>query len=419
MSNPPLLTQPLFKKYFPEIDSLRAIAAMMVVLGHSGTFLFIRGWQEKSVFSTTNFGFGVDLFFVISGFVVFSSILPHMHILKQDFFSFWFKFLTRRFFRLAPICFFWLFIVLFLSREFPSYFLDYKTTLHEAIGIVSYLYNYMAAFGFYLIKDAPLSLGYHHSLNTEEQFYFFLPVLFFLFSEKWITMFSIAVIFLGFIIQRPTAWYYFRYDSFFYGILLSLIFHRLPLHSFKIPGFIKIFLLKMGGPVLMWIGIWFLIHVHYHPIHQRTFETAALVSVFMLILACLGVKPLIVTKLDLCLGYIGKRSYTLYLTHMPTFMILNALLIKFNWTNDGVKMQRSFNQIESTLIVLSGITILWLFVELSYRYIELPSRNMGKKLSAKPISYLDLKNKIIESYEISLVSRMFLFKRFFMPSQTG
>ncbi len=375
------------KKYFDGIDSLRASAAIMLVIGHMDIFLYFRHWKEHSIFANTNLGLGVDLFFVISGFVVFSSILPSMSILKNNFLTFWLSFLTRRFFRLAPICFCWLGILLTLSYLLPSpYFLNFNTTLHEAIGIVAYLYNYMSAFGFYLVKNAPLTLGYHHSLNTEEQFYLFLPLLLFFIRENTVFWVSLAIILIGFLFPRPLAWYYFRYDSFFYGIAFAQLLYSLPKITTHISHPIKILGLKIVGPVFLWLALYALIHAESLAINHKIFETAALISLFILMLVCFGIRPLISEKLDACLVYIGKRSYTLYLTHIPTFMIANALLIKLKWTTaDGNALRISPTPFQSIFMAVGVFAILVLFVEISYRYIELPCRNFGKKLSAKVI----------------------------------
>jgi peptidoglycan/LPS O-acetylase OafA/YrhL len=373
------------KHYIPAIDSLRAIAAIMVVMGHSGAFLCFRGWKEKSISAAGNLGYGVDLFFVISGFVVFSSILPHMHVLRHNFKEFWFRFLTRRFFRLAPICFFWICIVLILARRLPSkYFIDYHGIIKEATGIIFYLYNYMCAFKFYLLPDYPMHLGYHHSLNTEEQFYFFLPILLLFLKEKPFFFFSIIFVFCGYVFQRPTVWYYFRYDSFFYGIIFAQVFHYFNLHRADLRGLAGFVFKKIAGPVLLWYFVYLLIFTYYHQIHHRTFETAALISAGILVLVCLGVRPLIIEKFDALLVYIGNRSYSLYLAHMPTFLILNALVVKLHWAKDiDSPINVIMTPTQNICIALIALSILWLFVELSYHYIETPCRELGKKLSSR------------------------------------
>ena len=76
--------------YRPEIDGLRAIAVLPVVLFHAGVGLFGGGFV------------GVDIFFVISGYLITTIIL---HDLKQDKFRIS-KFYERRARRILPALFF-------------------------------------------------------------------------------------------------------------------------------------------------------------------------------------------------------------------------------------------------------------------------------------------------------------------------
>ena len=375
------------KKYIDGIDSLRAISAIMVVLGHSEIFMYLHEWSHKTFMSTMTLGMGVVLFLVISGYVVFASLIPHLHELKNNFLSFWFAFLTRRFFRLAPTCYVWLFIILMLTYCFPSYFINFQQTLREAVGVLTYLYNYMCAFGFYLVKGAPMNLGYHNTLSAEEQFYFFLPILLFVLRARWIVPVSISIIVISFMIQRPQQWYYFSYDSFFYGILLASILQKVSLPTVYVPPFIRTLFLKIIGPLLIWVGIYLLVHATNYQINHRVTETAACISFFILVLVCFGVRPLSSNKLDALLVYIGKRSYTLYLSHIPTYLILNAIIMRLGWTTpDGQSMRFYFNTPMSILLVLVSFSILWLFVELIYRNIEIPARNWGKRISARRLN---------------------------------
>jgi peptidoglycan/LPS O-acetylase OafA/YrhL len=87
--------------YYPSLDGLRALAALMVVYGHAGYF----GWVPLVAGCAT---IGVLLFFFLSGFLmghhylpVFSSGLPDKRALV-----YWTAFLSRRFMRVYPSYFF-------------------------------------------------------------------------------------------------------------------------------------------------------------------------------------------------------------------------------------------------------------------------------------------------------------------------
>ena len=82
--------------YRPEIDGLRAIAVLFVILYHAEISLY-----NKIIFQ---FGFiGVDIFFVISGYLITSVIFKELNLTKN--FSF-LNFYERRARRLLPALFF-------------------------------------------------------------------------------------------------------------------------------------------------------------------------------------------------------------------------------------------------------------------------------------------------------------------------
>jgi peptidoglycan/LPS O-acetylase OafA/YrhL len=77
-------------KYRSDIDGLRTIAVFIVILNHAGFTFFSGGFV------------GVDVFFVLSGFLITSIIYPK--IVEQNFSIGWF--LSRRIKRLMPVLFF-------------------------------------------------------------------------------------------------------------------------------------------------------------------------------------------------------------------------------------------------------------------------------------------------------------------------
>ena len=152
-------------KYRKEIDGLRAIAVISVVFFHADFNLFSGGFV------------GVDVFFVISGYLITALILND---LKNNSFSFKY-FYERRVRRIFPALFSLIFIVsilafIFLSRsEIESYF-------RSAIATLFFSSN------FFFWKEAPYFISeselqpllHTWSLSIEEQFYIFFPILLFL-----------------------------------------------------------------------------------------------------------------------------------------------------------------------------------------------------------------------------------------------
>jgi len=148
-------------RYRPEIDGLRAIAVVAVVLFHAG--LGVPG------------GFvGVDVFFVISGFLITSIILRDLEAGKFSLIEFW----ERRARRIAPAA-----TVLVLAVLLAGWFLlmpsDYvalgkSAGMHAAFAANFYFWrntNYFAG----AAEEQPLLHTW--SLAVEEQFYLFVPLL--------------------------------------------------------------------------------------------------------------------------------------------------------------------------------------------------------------------------------------------------
>lgn len=148
--------------YRPDIDGLRAIAVLLVVLNHVGFSAFSGGF------------IGVDVFFVISGYLITGIILSQIF---KGAFSFT-DFYLRRAKRILPA----LYVVL-LTVMIAGYFLyipsDYsvlsQSTL-SAIAFVSNIFFWHNSGGYFSSSAEEMPLLHIWSLSVEEQFYFFWPL---------------------------------------------------------------------------------------------------------------------------------------------------------------------------------------------------------------------------------------------------
>lgn len=141
-------------KYRPEYDGLRAISAIMVLAFHAAAPFLLGGFL------------GVDIFFVISGFLI-TNILLREHEKSGDIDIL--RFYIKRFMRLTPPFAIMLIIYLLLSSTFfPGYH------HHERDAIIAALY--LSDFAKYLI-GAPKVIGHTWSLSTEEHFYLIWPII--------------------------------------------------------------------------------------------------------------------------------------------------------------------------------------------------------------------------------------------------
>ncbi len=143
----------------PEIEGLRAVAIMPVVLVHAGFTQFPGGFV------------GVDVFFVISGYLITRIIMADM---EQDRFSLA-RFYARRFARLGPALWAMLAAVLVAGMWLllPS---DWPGLTREAIWAAGFAanLNYWATTDYFATHETALLL-HTWSLGVEEQFYLFYP----------------------------------------------------------------------------------------------------------------------------------------------------------------------------------------------------------------------------------------------------
>jgi peptidoglycan/LPS O-acetylase OafA/YrhL len=151
-------------KYRPEIDGLRAIAVLPVLFFHAGWRAFSGGFV------------GVDVFFVISGYLITSLILDEMN---EGTFSL-LKFYERRTRRIFPA----LFTVLVASSIAamlwlsPQFLIDFGKSCLATVAFVANILFWRQA-GYFETANMYKPLLHLWSLSVEEQFYLFFPLFLF------------------------------------------------------------------------------------------------------------------------------------------------------------------------------------------------------------------------------------------------
>ena len=167
--------------YRPDIDGLRALAVLAVILFHLSPSYLPNGFL------------GVDIFFVISGFLITTILYREM---EQNNFSFA-DFYNRRIRRILPICFVVIIVGLlltrwiFLSKEFYG-------IANSGIASAFFLSNFYFARiegGYFGITTEERPFNHIWSLSVEEQFYFIFPLLLWsLFRNKFLRKHIITVL---------------------------------------------------------------------------------------------------------------------------------------------------------------------------------------------------------------------------------
>jgi peptidoglycan/LPS O-acetylase OafA/YrhL len=172
------------------LDGLRGLAILMVLIGHFYQKSLINDTYPHltdilSRFVLTN-GFGVELFFVLSGFLITGILLDTKH--ESGFFG---KFYMRRILRIFPLYYGALAIVLLVL----PHLIQFDQGARDIVSHQAWLWTYMANWprvGWVWDSSALFLLGHFWSLSVEEHFYFVWPGLVAFLSRR--TLFFICVL---------------------------------------------------------------------------------------------------------------------------------------------------------------------------------------------------------------------------------
>ena len=169
-----------------DIQGLRAIAVMAVVLFHFWPNYLSGGYV------------GVDVFFVISGFLITSHLLRKPPVTKKALVDFW----ARRVKRLIPAATVVLFATVLAALAWlPETMI--QRTLHEAAAAAIYGENWMLAWqatDYLASTDAPSPIQHYWSLSIEEQYYVVWPLIIggvFLLGRRFLTTGKLLVAMMG------------------------------------------------------------------------------------------------------------------------------------------------------------------------------------------------------------------------------
>lgn len=347
-------------KYRPEIDGLRAIAVLSVILFHLQVVGFAGGF------------IGVDVFFVISGYLI--SAIIHKEYQTDDFSLI--RFYQRRAKRILPVALVVGIFVLILSYyifEKELYITTNHTLKRSLLFISNFLLLKKQSYFNNAIETNPLLHTW--SLSVEEQFYLFYPlVLFFLmnfFSVKKIGYWLFLLAALSFVAcfvlvykypKEVFYWPYTRAWEFLAGALI--VFFPKNNTSARIGNllsFCGLFLVVVSVEIyhksLLYPGVYAILPV----------AGALLIIVYAIpetiLYRIITLQPVI---------YTGKISYSLYMWHWPIWVFS-----KYMFINEHHLWFR-----------VSFLLLVYLISALSYEYIEKPFRNRIKYKSSIIVSGL-------------------------------
>ena len=350
-------------KYRREIDGLRAIAVIPVILFHADIHGFAGGYV------------GVDIFFVISGYLITSIILNE---LKNSSFSL-LHFYERRARRILPALTFMLLWVSAMAYVFlPADPLQsYSLSLANVATFTSNIYFYLNSGYFSPLADERL-LIHTWSLAVEEQYYLLFPLLALLlwkYAPQWLLTSIIVLMLLSFgsseFLQHREA-----HNANFY-----LIFSRAwELLMGSALAFVPRTQVNLKTPtvvreVLSLIGL-LLIAYAIHQLDKNTpfpglYALFPVVGASLVIVFCSSQSVMGALLSNRLFVFIGLISYSLYLWHQP---LLALLRIKSVGT-------------PPLILMLLAIAVSVIMAYLSWKFIETPFRDKNRFKRASIFTY--------------------------------
>ena len=304
-------------KYRPEIDGLRAISVIAVIIYHLKVTLFGQKFLEGGYL-------GVDIFFVISGYLITQMILNEIQSTNNFNFK---NFYSRRIRRLLPI----LLVVIIFSIPLgwkymlPTDFMELSKSTISSIFFSSNFYFYFSGVE-YIKQDSLLQPLLHTwSLSVEEQFYIIFPIFFYFIYKKFNSLFLPALIFIFILsfcfsiygsVNFKSANFYFLFSRIWEIIFGSIIaFIEIKKGSRSKNIFLNQFL-QFFGVILILISF---INFNDETNHPSIITILPVLGVGLIIWFSDGSE--VVTKIlsFKLLVSIGIISYSLYLWHYTIF----------------------------------------------------------------------------------------------------
>ena len=338
--------------YNPALDGLRGVAILLVLLSHAHVPLFAGAF------------FGVDLFFVLSGFLITSLLLIEHRANGR--FQYW-RFYRRRFFRLMPA------LALFLAAYCllaPLIWPGLDDVYQDALVSLLYLADYGIAF-----FDSPNTLLHMWSLSVEEHFYLIWPPLLALLlrycrGAVWrpiALLYLLSWVWRIFWVVQGQQFYevFFRFDTRMSGLLAGALLAALMVEKPQCIDW-----LRARMPYAMWLPLAIVLLLELAWDNQGAMVwglTVVELGTVVLLVAAQQRDGLVFQMLNLpILVRLGTLSYGIYLWHYPVVRYLRA---EFAWP----------------VVVVAGLALSTALAALSFYTLERWAMRYRDNLSQKAL----------------------------------
>lgn len=346
--------RPSFQRdHLPSLDGLRAAAILLVLWFHLPRSV-LPNWINRASIALDPGYFGVDLFFVLSGFLVTRILLFDKSSNEHGSLS---RFYVRRLFRIFPIYYLLLTVcAIFGSQDVP-------------LSFWAYLNNFV-----YIFDSGPGYLRHTWSLAVEEHFYIFFPPLVYRLPAKWGAWISFVVLpaagLISIALFQASQGVEHRLVNFVYmATNVRLISLTLGAGLAYVEPWMRTSWVRSGciaATVLAAsaIGLFCLPKASIFYFELRTLLAAGVCWGTLLAATSADWGQLRFNALRLPgLAYVGSISYGLYLFHQPLFSLF--------------KLHES----PTALQVIVALGTLFVVASISYRFVERPFLQIGRRLT--------------------------------------
>lgn len=344
-----LQTMPADQGFVPSLNGLRAISILLVFLSHT---------VSNKVFPG---GFGVRVFFLISGFLIARLLFTEWKTRSSISLS---NFYIRRLLRLYPVVIVYSAIILFLYTQFKPDRIVWQEPVSALLYFANYYYAHLSQTG---QTGGTMPFAIFWSLSVEEHFYVLFPFLFVLLhgNPRKLTFACIAILVFCVSLRLAVAnaepellathvFYYetqYQLDSIACGVLLA------SLCEFKGGQEFLRLLLKptVIGVALAFLFVGFAVRDAYF--RETIRYTLMSASIFILTYNIIFSEKLFRVQLILntkLMDWIGRLSYSIYVWHYAARSMLSV--------SSGIWWEDFLLWLSVTLIAASG----------SYYFIERP-----------------------------------------------
>jgi peptidoglycan/LPS O-acetylase OafA/YrhL len=332
-------------KHRPELDGLRAIAVLAVIFYHAG-FGLVKG------------GFvGVDVFFVLSGYLITTIILKEHEWAEFTLF----KFYERRIRRILPMLFLTI-LVCYLTAYFvcteKEFIYFAKSALLASLGLSNFLF---AAEKPYFDNETDHSpLVHTWTLAVEEQFYVIVPLVFMLlyrFGKRTVLAVIVLIAFASFIltfVDFDLNFKFYMLSTRFWELAVGSITSFLPVRN---NSYIFSNVFSFTGITFILIAVFSFNESMPNPSYFTLIPTigTSLVIIFArnesnIIVRLLSLKPVV---------WIGLISYSVYLIHQPVFAFYRLRNLN--------GLDNNFECLQLIILILAFSRFTWSFVENPFR----------------------------------------------------